>query len=236
MSIHGFQHIANIGPGLKIAKSQIDIIKKSGLINDIEQLHLGIVGPPIGIELSHPKIVIDYHEPDIKKYEFPTLKLLWDICLDKNISKVFYFHVKGASKIGLDSRGLRYWRELHKWRREMEYTILWNYKSCISNLKDYDTFGCRWMKKRADGQGPPSHYSGNFWWANANYIRTLPDPSKSNLQYRYDAEFWIGKNPEIRPGNVRQLPRMFLDGLKVRDSDFVAFIKSKELTYDKLYV
>jgi hypothetical protein len=44
-------------------------------------------------------------------------------------------------------------------------------------------------------------FGGNFWWANANYLRTLPP-----LRYkdRFDAETWIGLgNPlvhDLLPG------------------------------------
>jgi hypothetical protein len=47
---------------------------------------------------------------------------------------------------------------------------------------------------------PTLHYSGNFWWANALYINTLPEPYVFNNleQYpnplhslRHNQEFWI---------------------------------------------
>ena len=47
---------------------------------------------------------------------------------------------------------------------------------------------------------PTLHYSGNFWWSNASYIATLPEPCEfNNLQkypnplnsLRHNQEFWI---------------------------------------------
>ena len=52
---------------------------------------------------------------------------------------------------------------------------------------------------------PVNHFSGGFWWANSDYIKTLPEiseidhpgaPQKATL--RHNAEFWIGmKNPKM---------------------------------------
>merc|ERR1711918_75634 len=35
------------------------------------------------------------------------------------------------------------------------------------------------------------HYSGNFWWASCNYIRTLKPFSESERRNRFYAEDWL---------------------------------------------
>ena len=77
---------------------------------------------------------------------------------------------------------------------------------CISILdNNYETIGCNYSKdidrtvdgwNRDDPHRYPSHYSGNFWWANSNYLRTLPLLSVENPE-RMAPEFWLFKNNHI---------------------------------------
>ena len=58
---------------------------------------------------------------------------------------------------------------------------------------------------------PDPHYSGNFWWANSNYLKTLPKVQTLNKQnsprvitLRHNAEMYIGMNPEVNPKILHQ--------------------------------
>jgi hypothetical protein len=80
----------------------------------------------------------------------------------------------------------------------------------VTSLKEYDTSGAEYLFESGlinQDTGiteweQNSHYSGNYWWANASYICKL-DP---NYLYRtdkgwdrYRSEFWIGTgNPNRR--------------------------------------
>jgi hypothetical protein len=90
----------------------------------------------------------------------------------------------------------------------LEYFTIHNWKDCVTSLNmntrptylfesgliNQDTGITEWEQN--------SHYSGNYWWANASYICKL-DP---NYLYRtdkgwdrYRSEFWIGTgNPNRR--------------------------------------
>lgn len=82
-------------------------------------------------------------------------------------------------------------------RRRMQTVIFDNHAACLELLDDYDACGSDW---RLEGFGRPNpHFSGNFWWANARYLQTLPEPRSLNTRDRYQAEFWIGKNSSLRP-------------------------------------
>jgi hypothetical protein len=83
----------------------------------------------------------------------------------------------------------------------MLYFLVEEYKNCISILDEkYDTVGCDYSidldQRIFNGYHPyppPPHYSGNFWWANSNYLKTLPklciQPPERNAP-----EFWLFQN------------------------------------------
>jgi hypothetical protein len=76
------------------------------------------------------------------------------------------------------------------WRRFMLYHLAEQHETALAALESHDAAGCnlRWREKR--------HFSGNFWWANARYIRTLPKPGDSA---RHEAEWWVLSDPAVRP-------------------------------------
>ena len=54
----------------------------------------------------------------------------------------------------------------------MSWGVIKNWRKCIDALNvGYDVAGVNYFTK------PAKHFSGNFWWANSEYIKTLPDPS-----------------------------------------------------------
>jgi hypothetical protein len=66
------------------------------------------------------------------------------------------------------------------------YWNIYKWKIAVSALKFYDIYGCNgatWERRL--------HYSGNFWWATRNYIKTLPDTIDDHYS---EAEFWICLN------------------------------------------
>lgn len=81
------------------------------------------------------------------------------------------------------------------WRRSMTRYLVSGWRDCVKLLEDgYDTAGCHWLT-REENHDPPdflwpySHYAGNFWWAQAGYLRQLPP---LELDTRWQAEEWIG--------------------------------------------
>jgi len=57
-------------------------------------------------------------------------------------------------------------------------------------LNDHDAVGCNLLDD-PDNDILRPHFSGNFWWANAEYIAKL-DYSYLDHPNRYAREFWIG--------------------------------------------
>jgi hypothetical protein len=70
----------------------------------------------------------------------------------------------------------------------MLYFLVDKYKDCINKMDEtYDTVGCNYK------ENPYHHYSGNFWWANSNYIKTL-NYLNEEIPDSHAPEFWVLQN------------------------------------------
>jgi hypothetical protein len=76
----------------------------------------------------------------------------------------------------------------------MEYWVLTRFRDCLRALdKGYDACG-------VDLYSDPSpFFCGNFWWATCRHVNRLPDVASLDVSNRFQAEYWIGKDPEWRP-------------------------------------
>jgi hypothetical protein len=141
-------------------------------------LHLGLVGGP----QERAKVAAAF-APDVEVvaearhgWEQVTLMQLAAYAADHG-GAVMYAHTKSD----------------HPWRRLMTARVVYNWRHLLGRLEDgYDVAGNCWRL----GPGmltadPIPHFSGNFWMATCEYIRTLP-PIRN--VYAYDAEKWLGLN------------------------------------------
>ncbi len=145
-------------------------------------------------------------------WEWPGLDFLKKYC--DNLPEgqeeyVLYFHTKGLSRLNQN--------QIRDWRKYMEYWVIDRWQDCVEELDcEFDTVGTNWIDGSflgADGRSVVNwkHYSGNFWWARASYIRrlkSLPHPdhyanggvsefttyqvAPGDNSYRFDHEAWIG--------------------------------------------
>jgi len=112
---------------------------------------------------------------------------------------VLYFHAKGCTHPVGDPFRTR-------WRNCMMRELVENWRECVADLDaGYDSVGCHWM---TGVQTPPgqSIWAGNFWWAKAEFLATLPsiylrDRIKmsgiASAESRYESEVWIGNGPRL---------------------------------------
>ena len=123
-------------------------------------------------------------------FEFPTLQLLHsDAFSMTDDTPILYVHVKGASAI--DMRGRRHKGE---WRRYMLHWVVEQWRECVDSLATSELVGTNWYPSP---WMPWNHFGGNFWWARADYIRSLVVPMATlpwnyRRSPRYIAEMWIG--------------------------------------------
>lgn len=94
-----------------------------------------------------------------------------------------YMHTKGLRHNPSGPLNV-YW-----WSFYMQYFLLREHERCIELLQGYDVVGVDWnTAETAYGVNP--HFSGNFWWARADfYLRLSADIGGDYL----DPEFYVGR-------------------------------------------
>lgn len=99
--------------------------------------------------------------------------------------RIFYLHTKGVTHSHqLVKKNVDAW---------VEYLDLYNihkWKECVDALDSNDVAGGLYESSN------PKHFSGNFWWANTNYIKTLPEITEKNYKLFNRGEFWILSNTD----------------------------------------
>ena len=169
-----FHHIYQINNWEKIVEEQRDLINR----------------------IPHTGYFPCYNKENDVGFELPTLLKLWEYCNQtKKNEIVCYIHTKGVSTPNAKNRRL--------WRETLNYWVLRRWQDNLVLLKKFDTSGARRFTFKHGGFELP-HYSGNFWWANSDYVRSLPDPDSYSKKFeptyspdgtdpkRFACEFWIG--------------------------------------------
>lgn len=193
--IFGFMHVAMVNHWKQIVDEQLLKLKVSGLWEKTERLFVGLLGPrPEELPCSDRKIVPMYFGVDYSPAELPTLAALQRFCRARDCL-AYYIHSKGVFS---PSNGTR------DWRHSMEHFIITRHEDCIAALADHDICGINWHSSWC------RFFGGNFWWARADYLRTLPDirsiesiPGWDHSQ-RHVCERWIGENPAVRAASLHE--------------------------------
>lgn len=199
-----FIHIATIGNYQEIVKDFFEKIVESKLIDEAEEIIFSIVGDGILEIPENNKIKIN-RNTDLSIGEFYTLEKIKSFADSVNDNyKILYIHTKGVTAPNN--------KNIIDWRNYMSFFNIIKYKEAIHFLNTYDTCGVDLVNE------PTTHYSGNFWWANTNFLKTLPKieeisnpDSKKILTLRHNAEFWIcmikSKNKSLFQSNINVYER-----------------------------
>ena len=193
MKAYAFFHIATIGAYQAVVDELMDAVMGSGLIDRLEGLECVVCGDkPVRIQ-THPKIHVEHAREDVTKFEFPTLQRVHRFAKEHQGTAILYFHTKGVSHPDNPC--------IVEWRQYMAYFCLEKWKEAIDRLDEADTAGVDFSAFQINGMGCTSdsityfgtdlHYSGNFWWANSDYLATLPE--LDDTKDRHACEFWISK-------------------------------------------
>jgi hypothetical protein len=158
-------------------------------------VHVGITGSPYNRD-DVKRYVSKFWAPDTdfcaeadSGYEQVTLNALRDyVHQDGTEPYVLYAHTKGAFEESVARDG---------WREAMTEPLVRHWSPALSSLADYDAAGLYWLtpEEFAGRNVSTPFFGGNFWWATAAYLRTLPPVGNTS---RFDAETWIGlNNPKV---------------------------------------
>ena len=175
-----FIHSCTINNNITMLDKLINIIKESNLISYLDIIVINNIGDKIVNNYNSDKIYIINYSDDISLFEIPTINLIYAFSCNHDNVKLLYLHTKGISYNDTYIK-----QNIIDWTDMMLYFLVKEYENCIYLLNLYETIGCNYSKE------PKYHFSGNFWWANTNYIKTL---YKIKSGIRHDAEWWILSN------------------------------------------
>jgi hypothetical protein len=207
-NIYVFYHFYACTPNYKLwLDEQLQLVKETGLA-DVSTVNMIIsykrtdideVVDYVQSKYSFVNIIKTVPSTAVNRYEGATLKEIYDFSQNHPNAKILYFHSKCISR-PVRNTVLFPDECRHNWRNMMQYFCIEKFKTCIHKLDEYDILGCRWMTR------PVPHFSGNFWWANAHYIRDLQDPiEKARFKHKWkrlSCEFWIGGNKYLPDGSI----------------------------------
>lgn len=195
-----FWHICGINHWKEIAKDQFNTIQSSGLLDRADRIMVTFLGKTRNeiswLETSSKKVEVNNYSADTNHYERMCLNGLreWSF---KNTGLALYIHAKGVSRIKAKNKP-----NVWGWRKLLEYFLVENHERCTNEIRHgLDTLGGNLCIAKRRGKetydpGHSMHYSGNFWWARPEYVRTLPKiPENVRMQdgnnYINYCEYWL---------------------------------------------
>jgi len=187
-----------------LVDEQLKLLQRCGLHEhaDIACCISGSQHLAISDFVSHVKWleVIESTE-DESEFEGLTLKHAYQRCRDDQIHSghsIAYFHTKGISHLASGPEGCQVSRNVNSWRHLLEYGVIERWRDCAIALIAHDLAGINFH------EAPAPHFGGNFWWATADYIRTLPHPQSRDVasplfadpssRERVRYEMWVASN------------------------------------------
>jgi hypothetical protein len=170
----------------------IKTLNDSGCISIFDKIYINNIGLPIKNRYGEKFEVINCSR-NTQLFETPTINLIKDFSSKNPNCHILYLHTKGIRYSQTDDKQ-------NDWINYMLYFLVDKYKLCTSLLdNNYDTVGCNYSNDldkeclKYTHPYPPPHYSGNFWWANTNYLSQLPMLSMDQIE-RNTPDFWLFKN------------------------------------------
>lgn len=165
------------------------LMKISGLLDQIKHVYIDCVGegdlPKLAVFEGYP-ITVTRVDSHLEANEFPTHSHLWNYALENPETYILYLHTKG---VGKDINPA-----IEDWVAYMTYFLIEKWSVCVNQLDSNKSVG---VDLRPEFH---LHYSGNFWWARADYLCRLPDPYEfcdlskypnAINSKRHAAEFWL---------------------------------------------
>jgi hypothetical protein len=189
-----FYHVAGLGNWREIVGEHFRLLREVRL-ERLTVTHVGSPGDLPYIDRTAAEcgleVTVARHADNLKLFETPAMYAIeeWARASD---GCVLYFHTKGVSAPGCPRK--------RKWRELMNREVIGRWTDNVRALDDWDVVGVNWRNCP-----PIAHFCGNFWWARADYVRSLAPfdsyyrrplyPSDWDDGLRLGCEFWIGSAP-----------------------------------------
>lgn len=181
-----------VGNYLEVAKADMERMKRAGLYDDLDEMHIVVSLPDRSDETPYLKLEeafidldkIRYKKVYDNKYEHYGICKVW-VESHKSDGQIMYFHGKGVVNKPTNTNPHSEWKQLGdgSFIEMLKYYMIDNYRNCLQRLKTYDEVNT----SDSYGRGWPS---GNFWWANMSYIRESSWPFESTYS-RFSCEAWL---------------------------------------------
>lgn len=175
-----FHHSYLVNNWEDILLDQLNLLKKTELYNNAEQIYFGCYSDSIDNICEFYKTINEFDEEKKcniiihpkNENEKSTLIYMQSVCKNLSEKKVLYFHLKGVTSMNKNNENIS--KNINSWRKVMEYYVIENWKKCYELLDTNDVVGSLYGVHQIIG-GFMNYYSGNFWWSNAAHINKTPD-------------------------------------------------------------
>ena len=137
------------------------------------------IGIPINLNFGENIEVTNYSN-SINLFEIPTINKVREFAKENPGSYILYLHTKGVSYNFENDY-------VNDWINMMLYFLTKHETSQL--LHRYDTVGCNYLKTKE----VKPHWSGNFWWARAGYLKDLPPLDHIKID-KWSSELWLFEN------------------------------------------
>jgi len=121
---------------------------------------------------------------------------------------MLYLHTKGLSYVHPVIK-----KNVEAWVRYLDLYVINKWEECVKALEDNDAAGGFYVED-------PKHFQGNFWWANSEYLKTLPRLNQDNVANLNRGEFWILSNTEKIYALSGMTPVDMYQNYYCKDEDF----------------
>jgi hypothetical protein len=181
---------------MSIVHEQMADLKRYGLLDACNDFYIGLNGDDADqarvSEAASPKAMIFQNAKETwGSGEVQTLRELREFSMAFPDHRLCYFHVKGLSYPPTHPG----YQSAMEWRHRMQNVVIRRWRECLMYMdRGVESVG-QWWNVAPNG----SYWAGNFWWATAEFINTLP-PIITEGQHshgRYEAELWIGAGPKL---------------------------------------
>ena len=181
-----FVHAYTRNGDSKILSEMLDTVEGAGLLPLLDRLYIVNVGDdatllPRFAKDAHRIRLINYSS-DSSSGEAPTLNLVRTFSTFQPDVRVLYLHTKGASHNSPSAN-------IADWRRMLLHFLVEKHDQARAALQTHDVVGCNFLEH------PVPHFSGNFWWAHGNYLKSLPAVPIGD---RHEAEWWVLQASDAR--------------------------------------
>jgi len=133
--------------------------------------------------LSNKIKIINLSNP-VSNDESDTLNFILKQSNDSSTNRrILYLHTKGVTHSHPIVK-----KNVDAWVEYLDLFNIHKWQECVDALLSHDVAGGLYESSH------PKHFSGNFWWANTDYIKTLPEITEKNYKLFNRGEFWILSN------------------------------------------